>query len=102
MWRDGEGKRLCSRDNPFRPMVERFQAKWGPVRVKKRVKHKNLEPVSIRSKRDSSPRHEAGARKSVLDMREPARSSRPEVAMDHDCGTIDVCSIGDKIAAGDE
>ena len=26
----------------------------------------------------------------------------PEVAMDQDCGTIDVCSIGDKIAAGDE
>jgi hypothetical protein len=32
-------------------MLERFQAKWKPVRVKKTRQIKNLEPVSIQSKR---------------------------------------------------
>jgi hypothetical protein len=34
--------------------LERFQAKWIPVRVKKRVKTKSWSPVPIRSERGSN------------------------------------------------
>jgi len=44
-------KRLLIASKSGSSARERFRAKWEPVRVKKTRQNKNLEPVSIRSKR---------------------------------------------------
>ena len=48
-------------------------------------------------------RHEAGARKiGARHAGTGAEVHAPEAPIDQDCGTIDVCSIEDRTAAGDE